>query len=152
VKWFLSLAGVGLFLTYWRVRLSDAQLILARTLYGEARGEGRGGMEAVAAVIINRAAIGGWWGDSIISVAQKPWQFSTWNDNDPNRVLINDLKPGEGDLFFDLAYEIAGDAISGTDDPTGGATHYHALSVNPAWDDEMVNTANIGQHKFYKVA
>ncbi len=65
--------------------------ILAKTLYGEARGEGLSGLEAVANTIINRVntakAKGGrfWWGNDIISVCQKPYQFSCWNKKDPNR-------------------------------------------------------------------
>ena len=46
-------------------------------------------MEAVAAVILNRVRIarergGYWWGDTIIRVCQKPYQFSCWNKHDPN--------------------------------------------------------------------
>ena len=37
---------------------------LARTIWGEARGEGSAGMQAVANVVMNRAAIGGWWGNN----------------------------------------------------------------------------------------
>lgn len=110
--------------------MHEAQLVLAQTLYGEARGEGAGGMEAVAAVIMNRAEIGGWWGDSVISVCKAPWQFSTWNAGDPNRPIIEAKRPGEGDAVFDQAWEIASRAIAGElSDPTGGATHYHTTRV-----------------------
>ena len=50
-------------------RWSDQVLALdtlARTLWGEARGEGRAGMQAVANVIRNRAARPGWWGRSVV--------------------------------------------------------------------------------------
>ena len=63
--------------------------VLARTIWGEARGEGKEGMEAVASVILNRTEIakrldGYWWGNTIIQVCQKPYQFSCWNKLDPN--------------------------------------------------------------------
>lgn len=58
--------------------------ILARTIYGEARGEPWEGKIAVAWVVRNRAERGGWWGDTIREVCLKPWQFSCWNETDPN--------------------------------------------------------------------
>lgn len=71
---------------------------LARTLYGEARGEGPRGLIAVANVIVNRAERGGWWGNSIETVCRKPWQFSCWNANDPNSAKLALLS--EGDPVF----------------------------------------------------
>ena len=68
-----------------------AQDVLARTVWGEARGEGQAGMVAVANVVMNRvnfarAQLGGnyWWGNTIMRVCQKPLQFSCWNQADPN--------------------------------------------------------------------
>ncbi len=134
----------------WLVQMRRAKLILARTLYGEARGEGAAGMAAVAAVILNRVKAESWFGSSVIEVALKPKQFSAWNDGDPNRAVIEALVPGTGNATFDQAYEIAGQAIAGTlADPTGGATHYHNASVNPAWADPAKVAAVIGNHVFY---
>jgi len=151
VKWLIGLAGLlGLF-GLWRWRMDEARLVLAQTIYGEARGEGAGGMSAVAAVIVNRAFIGGWWGDSVISVCKAPWQFSTWNEGDPNRPLIENLRPG-ANASFDLAWQIAGEAIGGTlGDVTGGATHYYAPgSINkPYWAVGANLTARIGGHDFF---
>ena len=67
--------------------------ILARTIYGEARGESISGMEAVASVVLNRVAFANrrgrfWWGNSIAEVCRAPKQFSCWNRNDPNYRLI----------------------------------------------------------------
>lgn len=150
MRWFIgSLFFYSLFLL-WRWRMNKARLIMARTIYGEARGEGWNGMVAVAYVILNRAALGGWWGDSIISVAQKPWQFSAWNEGDPNRAVIENLKPGDS-WIFDKAYEIAGLVIGGDiEDPTGGATNYHTLEITPAWADPSKQVAVIGNHIFYE--
>lgn len=119
---------------------------LARTIYGEARGEGIKGMQAVANVVMNRVKAGGWYGASVKDVVLKPKQFSCWNENDPNRAII--LAANDAQLA--QARSIAEQAIAGTlPDITGGATNYHAKSITPYWAASMTKTATIGNHVFY---
>lgn len=126
--------------------LDDQEMYLARTIYGEARGEGERGMHAVANVIMNRVKKGGWYGASVKDVVLKPYQFSCWNANDPNRSII--LNATEQQLA--QATAIAKRAIAGNlPDITGGAINYHAKSVNPYWAASMTKTATIGNHIFY---
>ncbi len=125
---------------------------LARTLYGEARGESVRGKEAVAAVVLNRveraAGRPHWWGSTVVEVCRKPWQFSCWNPNDPNRDKL--LAVGPGDPQFDVCRRIARRALTGVlEDPTGGATHYHARGLMPDWADGRSPSAVIGNHLFY---
>ncbi len=129
--------------------------VLARTLWGEARGESSAGMQAVASVILNRVRIaksrgGYWWGDTIIQVCQKPWQFSAWNKEDPNYRKL--LSVDESDRHFALALRIARLAVEGLlDDRTEGATHYHAPGVIPMWTKGEKPVAVIGRHIFYRL-
>lgn len=129
--------------------------VLARTLWGEARGEGVAGMEAVACVILNRAAIAQekgryWWGNNVIQVCQKPYQFSCWNRSDPNFRKLQEVD--ESNLYFVTAQRVARRAIAGTlKDTTGGATHYHAEGTTPYWAKNEIPTAQIGKHIFYKI-
>ncbi|MCF8495847.1 MAG: cell wall hydrolase [Alphaproteobacteria bacterium] len=129
--------------------------VLARTLWGEARGEGTGGMEAVAAVILNRVKVAQererfWWGNNIIQVCQKPYQFSCWNRSDPNFRILQAVD--ETDLYFATAMRIARRALAGAlRDPTHGATHYHARSISPYWAREETPTAILGRHVFYRL-
>ena len=119
---------------------------MARTIYGEARGEGVRGMQAVANVIMNRVRAGGWYGASVKDVVLKPYQFSCWNENDPNRKIILNATAEQ----LATARSIADKAIAGElPDITGGATNYHAKSVNPYWAASMTKTATIGNHIFY---
>ena len=113
-------------------------------------------MQAVAAVIINRVKVaeaqGGkfWWGNSIIAVCQKPYQFSCWNDNDPNRVKLMGVT--NSDIHFATADRIARRAVAGVlDDPTNAATHYHAAGITPPWTRGEKPLAVIGRHIFYRV-
>ena len=64
--------------------------IIAKTLYGEARGEGYDGMLAVATVIYNRAKHDK---DLFVKVCLKPKQFSCWNG--VNNIEIWEYKPWE---------------------------------------------------------
>ena len=128
---------------------------LARTIWGEARGEGNVGMQAVANVVLNRAAIAQeqgkfWWGNNIIQICQKPYQFSCWNRSDPNFRKLQEVD--ESNLYFATAMRIARRAALGAlEDITGSATHYHAAGVEPYWAKKQKPTAVIGRHIFYRV-
>lgn len=122
--------------------------VVARTLWGEARGEGGEGMQAVANVIMNRVARPGWWGRTPREVCQKKWQFSCWNATDPNlhKLLAVDAR----DPQFALALDIAAQAVAGAlPDITNGATNYKVRGWPAAWAASMTKVARIGNHDFY---
>lgn len=158
-------------------KLTDLQVVAA-TLWGEARGEGVEGMIAVAHVIANRARKGGWWGSTPRDVCLKKWQFSCWNENDPNREKIiayaqrqnghpRRIKPLRAAHALVVAGFLAlhelrelrltdasplADAIREMqrfNDPTFGATHYHTKAVSPSWAEGKEPCAVIGNHCFY---
>ncbi len=128
---------------------------LARTIFGEARNEGAVGMEAVACVVLNRVRVarkmrGYWWGNSIIQVCQKPYQFSCWNRDDPNRKRV--LEVDESNIYFVTCKRIAHRAVIGAlRDITNGATHYHADYVLPYWAKGEKPVTKIGRHIFFKL-
>ena len=127
--------------------------ILARTIYGEARGESISGQEAIASVILNRVAFAKrrgryWWGNTIAGVCLAPWQFSCWNENDLNRKIIE--RADDADIGFCICKRIALRAASGLlEDRTSGATHYHTRSLRPKWSVGKIPCAEIGSHIFY---
>lgn len=122
--------------------------ILARTIYGEARGESKQGQMAVALVIINRYQSQKWFaGKTIADTCLKARQFSCWNSDDPNCEKIKNLTLDQLRPY----YEVAQTAISGECiDITNGATHYHAKKINPVWARGKKPCAVIGNHIFYK--
>jgi len=143
---------------------SPDQDTLARTVWGEARGEGDIGMQAVAAVVMNRCAAAQaylaahpdknqhpLYGDGTSASACKmPWQFSCWNANDPNRPKL--LAVDNTDPQFAIALDVAAQAIAGgLADPTGGALYYkiNAIPWPSAWGTEVAPTAVIGNQSFY---
>ncbi|GAN68277.1 cell wall hydrolase [Acetobacter orleanensis] len=123
----------------------------ARTAWGEARGEGPHGMQAVLNVIGNRAAQPGWWGHDIASVCTAPAQFSCWNKQDPNRTLL--LHVAHTNAQFQQAYALASQLCSQTlSDLTGGADHYYDWrGVKPEWVQNKFFTKTIGHHAFYRI-
>ena len=129
--------------------------ILARTLWGEARGESLAGQIAVAWTIRNRVSDGkakSWWGEGYAGVCLAKWQFSCWNKNDPNYVYLSGSKPIPFREFAQA--QIAADqVIAGkVPDPTGGATHYYATAMKnaPAWAAKATQTLKLGGHVFFK--
>jgi polyphosphate kinase 2 len=133
--------------------LTKDDLIVAATIWGEARGEGSEGMKAVANVIRNRA-------DSLKKspkdvVLQKK-QFSIWNDtttdNFLNKINKSILKNPKDGSAWETAQNLVKNYIKkkGTDN-TKGAEFYHTTSIKPSWDySKLKYTTTIGNHKFYK--
>jgi hypothetical protein len=129
---------------------------LARTLWGEARGDGEAGMEAVAAVILNRlersARLGGrhWWGATIAQICRARLQFPCWNPASPIRARLFSLDENDGD--FRLAHAVAARAMAGLlPDPTFGATHYKPAGAPwpGAWGYPRRPLAAIGGREFF---
>lgn len=131
----------------------DPADILARTLWGEARGEGSIGMAAVANVIQNRVENLGWWGHDVVSVCLMPWQFSCWNAADPNRAKL--LAVTDEDPQFVTALIIAKQALAGDlPDLTEGSTTYKTkwLAWPASWGAPVPARVCIGNHAFYNLA
>lgn len=125
---------------------------LARTIYGEARGESQAGKVAVAFVVINRVHGKAWFGRTIRGVCRKPWQFSCWNKSDPNRARL--LAADESDPDFRDSKLAALAVVQGRAgaDPTDGATHYHASYISPRWARDRLPVGCIGSHLYYNDA
>ena len=122
--------------------------IVAKTVWGEARGEGRKGMQAVAEVILNRAKDKR-WPRTPADVAQQKWQFSAWNPDDPNRAKMEYLSLDDEGLR--LAYRAVLDAMEDAN-IVFGADHYFAPRsiAMPKWARDMELVAEIGRHRFYR--
>lgn len=116
---------------------------LALNVYHEARSERIEGQIAVAHVTMNRVKHS-YFPDTICDVVYSHKQFSwTW--------IVKDHTPHEA-AAWKKAQVIARDVMIGnTEDPSKGATFYHANYVNPFWakDKSMSVTKIIGLHVFY---
>lgn len=121
---------------------------LARTIYGEARGETFEGQKAVGLVIINRYKSNKWFaGSSVADTCLKSMQFSCWNATDPNSEKIKKASTKTISAFLKLAEDLIKGKFA---DITNGATHYHTKAIKPSWAKGKIPCAEIGQHVFYK--
>ncbi|MBA4249034.1 MAG: hypothetical protein C0432_04395 [Candidatus Puniceispirillum sp.] len=146
--------------------------MMAKTIYGEARGEITKnihflkklkdenalfihiqGLVAVGNIIYNRFKKQTWFGKTLSEVCVKPFQFSCWNANDPNRRKVENLKI-DSDFFQLCLYVAEGVVNQKWDDITKGADHYHAvwLTPHPRWAKPECITNVIGQHVFYNIS
>lgn len=125
----------------------DEQACLALALYFEAEAEGRAGMEAVAAVVLNRIADPEFPDTACAVVGDggetPPCQFRWWCDGKSDQPENQDADA--------LAREVARAAL--TDPPpdsTGGALFFHSTDVEPDFGIERERTVTIGNHVFYR--
>lgn len=131
------------------IRLTDLD-ILARTIFGEARGEPYEGMVAVGRTIANRWKSDKWYGAEFIAeVCQMPWQYSCWNRGDPTRQRMIDATYEEAKLRECMKAGL--DAIDGKGpDWLRGCTHYHADHIRtPNWAEGKTPAGHLGNHLFF---
>jgi spore germination cell wall hydrolase CwlJ-like protein len=129
---------------------------LARNIYFEARGEPDLGQRAVAWVTLNRVSADR-YPDTICGVVHQArrdsqgnpirhqCQFSWYCDGKSDRIR-NQTDWREARL---AAMIVIHRYNTGQQDPTHGATMYHADYVSPYWADDYVQTVQISTHIFY---
>lgn len=125
--------------------------ILARTIYGEARGEPWIGKVAVAHVVLNRMNDPR-WPNTVAEVCLQRKQFSCWNPDDPMRPKV--LAVDGATIPFQECLWAAYSVLRGeVPDPTNGANHYYAPStINPPrWAQGQTPVRTIGRHRFFKL-
>ena len=130
--------------THNNENLSRETKVIAITILAEARGEGCGGMYAVAAVIAQRAFERK---RTAKEICLKPYQFSCWNGKSL-KSLEHLLKTPQAKYAIALAKNIK--LLSR--DFVGFANHYHNNKIKaPYWAKGKKPVKVIGNHIFYKL-
>lgn len=130
--------------------ISDA-VFLALTVWREARGEPYEGKVAVARSVLNRVSRPAWWGNDVLTVVTKKWQFSSLTD--PNDRQLTTW-PASQDARWWECVQIARDLIHGAHlpNPAPGADSYYAVSISaPKWATPETFVAQVGNHRFYNL-
>jgi spore germination cell wall hydrolase CwlJ-like protein len=127
--------------------------MLVRMTAMEAGGEGQRGQEAVAHVMLNRAALGKYGAGSeksITGVVTAPGQFEPWNTRRKEMMALTPDSPR-----YKAAAAAVDRVLSGeSSDLTNGATHFlnvgtmQARGGVPDWARNMSNQQVIGRHTF----
>ena len=134
--------------------------VLAATIYGEARGEILSGKQAVASVVMNRAAYAAehsypeFGNGSVCSACLAPWQFSCWDKDDPNRAEILKLDFTAPSTELAECLKVAHNVINGSlPDPTRGCLFYKTtlLPWPKEWGKQKPADVVIGHQSFYKL-
>jgi hypothetical protein len=127
------------------------KVLLAITIWREARGESDGGMRAVAHVIRNRHLAWNMDWDQVISSRN---QFSSMTFKGDQQLV---LWPDDDSEKFKCILNIAEAVFDGKDvDLTNGALYYwNPVTADSTWFVEHVATkmpkvAVIGQHEFFR--
>jgi len=121
----------------------------ARTVWGEGRGEDYAGQKAIAHVLINRwqSNEGQFRRDHTLAAAALRWlQFSTWNENDPNREAMQGVDLD--DVDFRQCLRAVLEALDERDF-TFDSKHYHTSSIRPDWAEGKEPVMAVGNHVFY---
>lgn len=120
---------------------------LALTLWREARGESIECREAIASVIMTRAASPGWWGKDVMGVVTCPWQFSSLTDPKDRQLTT---WPKSDDKQWLECLVIAEHAIALGFESAGD--HYYDNSIKaPKWANHEKFVKQIGRVKFYRL-
>ena len=131
---------------------SYERLVLALTIWREARGEDHKTKVAVACSIRNRVLHPKWWGNDYVSVCTKKWQYSSMTaTSDPQLGLW----PSITDFSFAECMEIADAVIDGelsTPIETHGADSYYDDSIAPPkWATPDKFVGKLGKLNFYNI-
>ena len=154
-------AIIGLLLSVPQPNIPDRSAeCLALNMYHEARGQGIAGELAVTAVVLNRVNDKR-YPNTICEVVEQGPTRASWQDPKvrypiKHRCQFSWFCDGKSDTprnkkIYNRMYNLA-DAILGNEisflDITGGATHYHADYVSPAWAKTKTKTVEIQDHIF----
>lgn len=142
--------------------------LLALTLRAEAAGRPVRAIEALAALVVNRARLamldaaagarfapgmepGQPWPQVLARTCRAPFLFGCWMPRHPQRAALLAARE-TADAALAICRRIAARAVAGAlPDPTGGATHWHDAAVLPGWAVGEVPVAEIGGLVFYRL-
>ena len=129
--------------------------LLALTIWREARGECTDAKIAVAHTVKNRMENPSWWGNDIVSVLTKKWQYSSMTDPKDRQLTT---WPQANDHVFEECLTVAALVVGGVyNSPLRGIDSYYDDSLKgdlmPKWAKEHPErfVGKIGRLNFYNL-
>lgn len=136
----------------------DDITLLARLVFGEARGESVDVRKDIAYTVVNRAGGNQWWGHTAREVVLKPYQYSCFNRGDPNLPKLMDPFSYASRSTWSECLGVATCVLANPDkDTSKGATHYFVTCADePEWARgqepvKVVPTSTGHLNKFYRL-
>ena len=124
--------------------------VVAMTILGEARGEGKVGMYGVACVIAQRVINRNLTPKQVcLQKGKRIWQFSCWSESDPNRKKLPTLLKTH--QHATNAKMLAANINNLQRSYVGNADHYCHVNIHNYWTRTSKPIKVIGNHKFYKL-
>ena len=132
----------------------DPLTLLAMCIWGEARGVSDAAKQAVGCVVRNRVGYQGRFGRGWSGVILKPYQFSSFNINDPNRAKLLEPTKAEPQAVWDACYAVAEAVYTGkVTDPTRNAVFYYSaplMEPPKIWAD-VQETFAVDRMHFFRI-
>lgn len=141
------------------LRIVPPDVLLALCVWAESRGEPVEGQIAVAWVVRRRVERRR---STYVDQILKPYQFSAFNETDPNRAKIDDLATRtdaqrDNEQGWRQALYVARGVIGNwLADNVRGADHYATTAIllsseAPSWADPAKQVVVIGHHTFFRL-
>lgn len=121
-------------------RVTNELLCLAQVIWFESAFEPREGLEAVAAVVFNRTQ-SKYYPRTICGVVYQSFQFS-WTADYAKWSYVPSKK------YMDMAKTFLRNRAI-LRESYENITHFHHVSISPAWSKQLQHVKTYGQHKFY---
>ena len=125
---------------------------LAEAMYYEARGEGLEGEKAIAEVVFHRMKARG-YPHSLCGVVYQG--ASSGHGCQFSFACNGEMLQTKNWSAWARARRLAVRIVSGVEllgNETADAISFHAVDVEPGWDDHLIRTIQIGNHIFYRSA
>lgn len=120
---------------------------LAQNIWFEARSSTYEDQMMVGYTTINRTRDRR-YPESICEVVWENQQFSWTHDGQPDSIKLDTPdRVYKWSRIVELAVLIITNNI---EDPSNGATHYHATYVRPGWSTRLIKVSTVGGHHYYR--
>lgn len=125
--------------------------LIALCVWREARGETADAKNAVAWSIRNRVTNPRWWGHDYVGVILMPYQYSSFNRNDPNSTKFPATNDPTWEDSMKAALAVYSNPPTVPDGSIGADSYFDkSLDLNPpSWSKIAVKTADIGSFHFF---
>ena len=130
--------------------MSKCILIIAYLLYGEARGEGKLGINNVASVLMNSSRDNGLdRAFNLVYEAMKPGRYDSMKGLTADMIDIPKQNGAKDEQMWEYCISLATLMCKGEFEPINNSNHfYNPKQCSPSWGPKLQDSFSIGRHVF----